>query len=159
MNFFERKDTNSRHYSICYRNDCSKWITEAFGFVKVHKIVLLLVPDMFSYNFFLGWHVFKANMTTLTWFIVMLSSVYDPLRLAGPFILEGRSIIHKLCQDNFGWDERIPRNIERQWVKWVHRLQRLVSINIPKCYKPLKLGDVKDCSIHHFSDASEKGNG
>ena len=62
-------------------------------------------------------------------------------------------------QDNFGWDKRIPQNIERQWVKWVHRLQVLVSINIPRCYKPLKLEDIKDCSIHHFSDASEKGYG
>ena len=65
MNFFERKDKNTRHYSICYKNYCSKWITEYFGYVKVHKIALLLVPDMLSYNFFLGWHVFKANMTTL----------------------------------------------------------------------------------------------
>ena len=51
------------------------------------------------------------------------------------------------------------KNIERQWVKWVHRLQRLVYINIPRCYKPLKLGDIKDCSIHHFSDVSEKEYG
>ena len=47
----------------------------------------------------------------------------------------------------------IPQNIERQCIKWVHRLQGLVSINIPNCYKPLKLEDIKDCSIHCFSDA------
>ena len=38
----------------------------------------------------------------------MLNSVYDPLRLAESFILEGRSIIHKLFKDNFSWNERIP---------------------------------------------------
>ena len=38
MNFFERKDKNTRHYSICYKNYCSKWITEDFGYVKLHKI-------------------------------------------------------------------------------------------------------------------------
>ena len=65
MNFFEWKEKNTRHYSICYKNCCSKWITQDFGYVKVQKIALLLVPDMLSYNFFLGWHVFKANMTTL----------------------------------------------------------------------------------------------
>ena len=48
----------------------------------------------------------------------------------------------------------IPQNIERQCIKWVHRLQGLVSINIPNCYKPLKLEDIKDCSMHCFSDAS-----
>ena len=62
MNVFEGKDKNTRHYSIFYKNYCSKWIIED---VKVHKIALLLVPEMLSYNFFLGWHVLKANMTSL----------------------------------------------------------------------------------------------
>ena len=52
MNFFERKDKNTRHYPICYKNYCSKWIAEDFGYVKVHKIALLLLPDMLSYIFF-----------------------------------------------------------------------------------------------------------
>ena len=64
INFLKEKK-NTRHYSICYKNYCLKWITEDFGYVKVHKIALLLVPDILSYNFFLGWHVFKANVTTL----------------------------------------------------------------------------------------------
>lgn len=49
------------------------------------------------------------------------------LELAGPFILEGRSIIQKLCKNNFSWDERIPQDIERQWIKWVHRLFQYVT--------------------------------
>ena len=53
MNFFERKDKNTRNYSIYYKNYCSNWIiTEDFGYVKVHEIALLLVPDMLSYIFF-----------------------------------------------------------------------------------------------------------
>ena len=64
-NFFERKDKNTKHYSICYNNHCSKWTAKDFGYVKVHKITLLVVPDMLSCNFFLGWHVLKINMTTL----------------------------------------------------------------------------------------------
>ena len=35
MNVFEGKDKNTRHYSIFYKNYCSKWIIED---VKVHKI-------------------------------------------------------------------------------------------------------------------------
>ena len=41
--------------------------------------------------------------------LLTLSSVYDPLGLAAPFILEGRIIIHKLCKENSDWDEPIPR--------------------------------------------------
>ena len=48
INFFEIKDKNTRHYSISYKNYYSKWIAEDFGYVKLHEIALLLVPDMFS---------------------------------------------------------------------------------------------------------------
>ena len=51
-----------------------------------------------------------------------LGSVYDPLRPARLFIREGRPITKNLCKENFSWDERIPRNTERQWVQWLHRL-------------------------------------
>ena len=70
MTFFQWKDKIARHYSICYKNYCSKGITDSFGYVKVHKIVSLLVPDMLTYNFFLGCHVLKANMTTLNVYII-----------------------------------------------------------------------------------------
>ena len=36
-----------------------------------------------------------------------LSSVYDPLGLAAPFLLEGRKIIQKLCKENSAWDDPI----------------------------------------------------
>ena len=86
----------------------------------------------------------------------ILGSVYDLLRPARLFIREGRPITKNLCKENFSWDERIPRNIERQWVQWLHRLWRLVSINIPRCCKPQKFGDIKTCSIHKFPNAIKK---
>ena len=38
-----------------------------------------------------------------------LSSVYDPLGLAAPFILEGCIMIQKLYKEKSAWDEPIPR--------------------------------------------------
>ena len=40
--------------------------------------------------------------------LYLLSSVYDSLGLSRPSILEGRSIIQKLCKNNFSWNEKIP---------------------------------------------------
>ena len=37
----------------------------------------------------------------------MLSSVYDPLGLAAPFMLKGRQIIQQLCQGKLQWDGQI----------------------------------------------------
>ena len=47
---------------------------------------------------------------TINGSLSILSSVYDPLGLAGSVILEGRSLIYRLCKGNFSWDERIPQN-------------------------------------------------
>ena len=46
-----------------------------------------------------------------------LSSVYNPLGLAAPFILEGHIIIQKLCKENSAWDEPIPRRSKDEWIK------------------------------------------
>ena len=35
----------------------------------------------------------------------MLSSFYDPLGLASPFILKGRLILQELCQEGLHWDK------------------------------------------------------
>lgn len=106
---------------------------------------------------------FKINIknkpSTRRGLLSMLSSVYDPLGIAGPFILEGRSIIQQLCKENLKWDQKIPKMIEEQWSKWVSRLVKLEEINVPRCYKPTNFGKIIDRSIHHFSDASEKGYG
>ena len=40
-----------------------------------------------------------------------LSSVYDPLGLASPFILKGRQIIQRLCQGNTGWDDTVSDEV------------------------------------------------
>ena len=38
----------------------------------------------------------------------MLSSVYDPLGLASPFVLRARRIVQRLCDKKVDWDEPIP---------------------------------------------------
>ena len=35
----------------------------------------------------------------------MLSSVYDPLGLASPFVLKARRIVQNPCRTKIGWDE------------------------------------------------------
>ena len=44
-----------------------------------------------------------------------LSSVYDPLSLAAPFILEGWKIIQKLCKENSASYELIPVRSKDEW--------------------------------------------
>ena len=59
----------------------------------------------------------------------IISSVYDPLGLAAPFLLEGKLINQELSKANLGWDEVIAEKIQIQWTKWEKnkkQLQRIV---------------------------------
>ena len=89
----------------------------------------------------------------------ILSSVYEPLGIAGPRLLKGRSIIQKLCKNNFKWNEKITQDITFTWNRWLNRLQGLNNLSIQRCYAPEEFGKIPQCSLHHFSDASERGYG
>ena len=88
-----------------------------------------------------------------------LSSVYNPLGLASPFILKGSRIIQKLCQGNTVWHDTVSDEVQKEWTKWKGKLPALEEIEIQRCIKPADFGRVVESSIHHFSDASEDGYG
>ena len=48
----------------------------------------------------------------------MLSSIYDTLGMASPFILGARRIVQDLCRGKLGWDEKIGPSYEEQWTRW-----------------------------------------
>ena len=101
----------------------------------------------------------KQKPMTRRGLLSIISSVYDPLGLAAPFLLQGKSINQELCRANLGWDEVIPEKIQIQWTKWEKNMKQLERIAIERCYKPTTFGTVMECSLHHFADACEYGYG
>ena len=56
----------------------------------------------------LGFHLqLPKKPSTRRGLLNMLSSTYDPLGIAGLFLLEGRSIIQELCKNDLNWDEKV----------------------------------------------------
>ena len=47
-----------------------------------------------------------------------ISSIYDPLGLAAPFLLTGKHILQDLCKTQAAWDETVPDSIRERWEKW-----------------------------------------
>ena len=87
-----------------------------------------------------------------------VSSIYDPLGLVAPFLLQGKRILQAICQDGTHWDDPIPDHLRIQWVKWREELGCLAKLKVPRCYKPNDFGEVKTIELH-FSDASTYGYG
>ncbi|XP_070541303.1 uncharacterized protein [Ptychodera flava] len=89
----------------------------------------------------------------------IISSVYDPIGLAAPFILPARILLQDLCRRGIGWDAKIKEDDRKKWLRWLSDLPKLENVSTQRCYKPADFGEVKVREIHHFSDASEYGYG
>ena len=54
----------------------------------------------------------KQKKMTRRGLLSIISSVYDPLGLVAPFLLQGRLLNQDLRRANLGWDEVIPEKIQ-----------------------------------------------
>ena len=102
----------------------------------------------------------KDSKLTRRGILSTVSSIYDPLGIASPFVLEGKLILQRLCQLNLGWDESLPENFKKDLMNWKSSLPFLKEISVSRCFKPSFFSDIlKNISLHHFSDASNFGYG
>ena len=53
------------------------------------------------------------------------SSLFDPLGLASPVVLEARLLLRSLCQSGLGWDDLIPSKEAVRWRKGLTFLEKL----------------------------------
>ena len=108
----------------------------------------------------LGFNIkIKDKSPTRRSILSIVSSVYDPIGIASPFILSAKSILQTLCKSGIGWDDEIPDSELRKWNNWLLQLNDLEDIKIDRCYKPPNFGKVKECQLHCFADASDNGYG
>ena len=86
-------------------------------------------------------------------------SIYDPLGLVAPVILQVKRILQELCRDGIGWDDKVPEDIRPSWERWRSELPVLEKLKVPRCHKPSKFKEMKTVEFHHFSHASQNGYG
>ena len=97
----------------------------------------------------------------------VINSVYDPLGVAVPAMLEGRKLLQQLissCKGTDGnnslaWDDPLPDKIVTRWQCWKDSLQDLQHVHIPRCYRPTDFGVPTRAELHGFSDASKDAIG
>ncbi|XP_023815989.1 uncharacterized protein LOC111948234 [Oryzias latipes] len=101
----------------------------------------------------------KNNPFTRRGVLSTVASIFDPLGFVAPFILVGKRILQRMCQEKLGWDEPLPLDLKPQWEAWLKDLKNLPTINIPRCYITSTFKHVQQCELHSFSDASVSGYG
>ncbi|KAI4884818.1 hypothetical protein NFI96_007752, partial [Prochilodus magdalenae] len=101
----------------------------------------------------------KVNPFTRRGVLSTVASIFDPLGFLAPFILIGKRILQKMCQEKADWDTPLPDDIRPHWEAWLRDINNLSSVKIPRCYVPPTVKDVLHYELHHFSDASVLGYG
>lgn len=105
----------------------------------------------------LQFHVnFKENPPTRRGILSTVSSLFDPLGLVAPAVLEGKKIVQDLCRSGLDWDTPITEDMKVRWENWKEQLKALEHLTIPRCYKPTDFHGQEPAfvELHHFSDAS-----
>ena len=81
----------------------------------------------------LGFHVtVPEKAATRRGILSVVSSLYDPLGIAAPFVLCGKIIVQESCRLCLGWDDPVPEDIEERWRKWLVSLPFLDQMSMPK---------------------------
>jgi hypothetical protein len=79
-----------------------------------------------------------------------LSSIYDPLGIISPTMVEGRHIYRESCDEKVGWNSEVSTSTSKDWIKW---RQQLRNVKIPRSLAR-EIRKVKAIHLHVFADAN-----
>ena len=90
---------------------------------------------------------------TLRNLLRVVASVYDPLGLVSPVMLEGKLLFQQATLLGLSWDQKLPDEIAKPWEAWRQKLPDLEQFTLPRYVLGVERLDV---TIHGFADASSK---
>lgn len=79
-------------------------------------------------------------------------SIFDPIGYASPISVLGKAVMQEVWRTGISWDTQITPTCRDAWNIFIHSLQRLRNLEIPR---HIPAADRKG-SLHVFCDASEK---
>nr|XP_039258906.1 uncharacterized protein LOC120335470 [Styela clava] len=123
-------------------------------FERVLGVVWFVIEDCFGFNTKL-----KTKPATKRGVLAILSSVFDPMGIVSPVILQARLIFQELCRQQLGWDETIGANEQIAWESWTKAIPDLSEVKLPRYIKPNSFGVIVSQELHHFGDASQVAYG
>ena len=62
------------------------------------------------------------------------SKIFDPLGSTSPATISAKLLLQQLWQKKLPWDDPLPSEHQQLLQTFVHDLQQLHTISIPRCY-------------------------
>ena len=82
--------------------------------------------------------------------------MFDPLRMAAPYLQGGKLILQLVAISDFGWDDQLLNDILRKWEKWVDTLAAITDLPLARdCFRGCETIDCDNTmyQLHGFCDA------
>lgn len=83
-----------------------------------------------------------------------IASLFDPLGLLAPIIMQAKIFMQRLWLSKMGWDDELPHDLKDEWHKIKNMLLRCSKIHIPRWIGHTE--NNQSVSLHGFCDASEQ---
>ena len=95
--------------------------------------------------------------------LATVNSIFDPLGIISPILLEGRLLQRELLNSTaegsaVDWDIELSDDHKAAWDIWKSSLTKLNGISIPRSYTAIDF-DIQKVKLHAFCDASVHGTG
>ena len=86
-----------------------------------------------------------------------ISSVFDPLGVLAPVVINLKLLFQELCKENCSWDEKLSEELVHKWNILLKRVHGMKPIVIPRYYLlGIAIDNIKSVELHGFADASGK---
>ena len=76
----------------------------------------------------------NESCTTKRQIISTISSVFDPIGLLSPLMVEGKLFLRKLCINKYAWDSKLSNDLILEWEKYSRRINSSIcsDISVPR---------------------------
>ena len=88
--------------------------------------------------------------------LAITSSIFDPLRLLSPALIEYKISLQKLWRDKSQWDELLPTHLQQEWNQLLQTIPKLSQFKINR---KVICSNATNIQIHGFCDSSERAYG
>lgn len=88
-------------------------------------------------------------------FLRIIMSIFDPLGLLAPFVIQSKILMQEIWVSGVDWDETIRDEEFESWKKWLRDLNNVNNFQIPRCFSKQR-NHISITELHIFCDASAK---
>eukprot|EP00794_Sanderia_malayensis_P004267 gene4267-biopygen3471 len=122
---------------------------------KVLGVAWDMDQDMIGFDFNRIIEGINESKVTKRLVLSTIARFFDPLGLICPIVIELKILFQEHCCLKLSWDDEIPEDKLLRWRKLITELRNVQTVSIPRCLYKQASGDVKNCYLHGFADASK----